>query len=77
MNVKSWKTTLGGALLALGPVLKTHGTAAWMFWLSEACMIIGGLILGLAAKDKDVTGVGESAKRVDDATGWRENAGGK
>ena len=60
MKVTNWKTTLGGALLALGPVLKTHGTAAWMFWLAEACQVIGALILGMAAKDSE----------------WKKNAGG-
>ena len=53
--MKNWKTTVGGALAALGTLLSgsdnpTHKTIG---------QIVGGvglLILGLGAKDKNVTG---------------------
>ncbi len=50
----SWKTSLGGVLLASAPVL--HGVLPpdWQ-WVSAACLSIGGLIMGLAARDNDVT----------------------
>ena len=50
-----------------------------MYWASEACMVIGALILGGASKDKDITGTGDTATRPkdDEPTDWKANASGK
>jgi len=50
----SWKTTLGGSLLAAGPLLHPILPPDWQ-WVSAACMSIGGLIVGLAARDNNVS----------------------
>ena len=53
--MKSWKTTVGGLLMAIGawmqtnsePVITTIGTVA---------MVVGAALLGITAKDSNVTG---------------------
>ena len=52
--MKSWKTTLGGVLLALAPVSKQVLPPAY-HWVSEAFLALGGLIVGVAARDNGVT----------------------
>lgn len=54
--MKSWKTTLGGILTSAGLTLKTHGTTTAEYWLGEFCALAGPLLLGLGAKDFNVTG---------------------
>lgn len=52
---RSWKTTVGGFLAAIGSGMQLSGKPT----LSTIGVIIGGLgtfLLGLAAKDSNVTG---------------------
>ncbi len=59
--MKSWKTLVGGVLVAIGTPLATSSDSI----ISTAGTIltsVGALILGLAAKDSDVTGVGKNAR---------------
>jgi hypothetical protein len=52
--MKSWKTTLGGIILALAPVSKQLLTPDY-HWVSEALLALGGLIVGVAARDNGVS----------------------
>jgi len=54
MKKRSWKTTLGGAVLALSPVIKQAVKPEYA-WLGDAAMTLGALILGAAARDNNVT----------------------
>lgn len=60
--MKNWKTFLFGAILAAGtvakPIVEKRPPTI------EELLTIGGAIgLGNVSKDKDVTGVGENARR--------------
>lgn len=54
--MKNWKTTLGGVMTTVGLTLKTHGSTTVEYWLGEICSLAGPLLLGLGAKDSNVTG---------------------
>jgi sulfite exporter TauE/SafE len=49
----SWKTTLGGILAAIGTALMATDDWKWLGYIFNG---IGLLLLGLAAKDSNVTG---------------------
>lgn len=57
--MKSWKTTLGGLLLALGQVIAFP--EPWG-WVNHALTAIGGLLMGTAARDNSVTSEEAGAK---------------
>lgn len=57
--MKNWKTTVGGAMTAIGLTLKNHGSASYEYWIGEVLEILGPLVIGLTAKDHDVTGQNE------------------
>ena len=61
MKRKSWKTTLGGILLAIAPLIPQLLPEPW-HWLQAAAASMGGLILGTAARDNDVTSEDAGAK---------------
>ena len=46
----SWKTTLGGVLMAAAPVAANVLPPAW-HWVGDALAAIGALVLGASAKD--------------------------
>jgi len=51
--VVNWKTTVGGFLIALPPLVAAAGfviSVSIQHWLN-LCSAVGGLLLGLAAKD--------------------------
>lgn len=53
--MKNWKTTVGGLCLAVGAALQTSGNET--MHIIGACMVaVGGVFLGINAKDKNVTG---------------------
>jgi len=52
--MKSWKTTLGGLLVALGQGLPQVLPAEWQ-WVGSMLTGIGGLLLGVAARDHGAT----------------------
>ena len=52
--MKSWKTTLGGMLLGASPLLKNSLPPKYA-WVSDALLTLGGVILGTAARDNNVS----------------------
>jgi hypothetical protein len=54
MKKSSWKTTLGGILMAGGPALKGMLPPQWD-WIGDALIALGGLIVGASARDNSVT----------------------
>lgn len=52
--MKSWKTTLGGLFSAAGAGMA--GQQGWMGAAGQILSVIGPILLGLAAKDVNVTG---------------------
>jgi hypothetical protein len=53
--IKSWKTTIGGLLMALGTMMM-QTTDPLLHSIGVVCNAIGGLFLGFSAKDNNVTG---------------------
>lgn len=60
--MKSWRTTVGGLLLAVGALIKP-GLPPEYNWVAEACIALGGLILGTSARDNIVSS--EQAKGIE------------
>ncbi len=61
--MKSWKTTVGGFLLAIGTPLQTSDDTL-IRTVGSILASFGALMLGLSAKDSDVTGAGANARTV-------------
>lgn len=53
--MKNWKTTLCGAILAVGTYLSTQQEGMLQL-VGQAIIVITPLIFGFVAKDHDVTG---------------------
>lgn len=53
--MKSWKTTLGGALGALGTYLISVDDPAWLQIVGQVFVGLGILIIGASARDNSVT----------------------
>lgn len=54
-TMKSWKTTLGGVMLAIGTPLANVTSPNWVHLLGLALTTAGGLILGASARDNNVS----------------------
>lgn len=55
VDMKSWRTTLGGALGALGTYLITVDDPAWLQIVGQVFLGLGLLIVGSSARDNGVT----------------------
>lgn len=53
-GTKSWKTTLAGAITALGAYLVT--LEGWEKMAGQVLMVVGPILFGLFSKDANVTG---------------------
>lgn len=53
--MKSWKTTLGGALAALGQYLETIDSPTWLNIVGRILSMGGVFLLGITARDNRVT----------------------
>ena len=51
---KSWRTSMGGILLALGAPMATAGED-WVSAIGTLCIVLGGLLMGRTARDDKVT----------------------
>lgn len=62
ISMKSWKTTLGGAISALGTYLATVDDPAWLSLVGQIFVGLGVLIIGMNARDNTVTSEEAGAK---------------
>ena len=53
--MKSWKTTLFGAVTALGAYLQTIQDPSWLPMIGKGLVIAGPLLMGLFARDHNVS----------------------
>ena len=60
--MKSWKTTLGGILLALGTPLAGLVEESWVKYVGIGLMTLGGLLVGVQARDHNVSSEDEGVK---------------
>lgn len=59
---KSWKTTLGGILAAIGTGLQGVKDPSWVALIGQVLGGIGVLVMGMAARDNSVTSEDAGAK---------------
>jgi len=63
INMKgSWKTTLGGAIGALGTFLSTQHDPAWLSIVGQILIGLGMFIMGASARDNNVSSEEVGAK---------------
>lgn len=62
IQMKSWRTTLAGAIGALGAYLVTVNDPAWLQIVGQVCIGLGMLLLGTSARDNKVTSEKAGAK---------------
>lgn len=58
----SWKTTLGGAISAIGAFLITQDDPAWLSIVGQILMGLGTFIIGASARDNSVSSEEAGAK---------------
>lgn len=61
--MKSWKTTLCGAIAALGVYFQTIPDPAWMMTLGQVLAGVGTFLTGMFARDNNVTSEQAGLKR--------------
>lgn len=54
-SVRSWKTTLAGAIAALGVYLQSQHDPAWLNTAGQVMTGLGGFLTGLWARDANKT----------------------
>ena len=59
--MKNWKTTLCGAITALGVYFATVTDPPWLATVGQVMTGLGAFMTGMFAKDSNVTGAGASA----------------
>lgn len=62
LDMKSWKTTLSGAIAALGSYLITVDDPAWLQVVGQVFLALGMLLMGGTARDNKVTSEEVGAK---------------
>lgn len=60
--MKSWKTTLGGILLGVGTPMSAAGEGIYKT-IGVALATLGGILVGVAARDNNVSSEDAGAKR--------------
>lgn len=74
--MKSWKTTLGGILIAIGQAISEEPNQNLKI-ASKILTVVGALLLGASAKDSNVTNVGKNAvtlKEIKEADALEDTA---
>jgi hypothetical protein len=56
----SWKSKLGGVLIAIGPLIQHSAPPQWS-WVGDACLTLGGILLA-GGRDNSVSSETAGAK---------------
>ena len=62
---KSWKTTLGGILIGLAPLIIGMESPEWASQVGVIVGAIGGVLLGVSARDHNVSSEDAGAHKKD------------
>ena len=60
--MKSWKTSVGGLISAVGVWLKSLESPAWAHSIGDLLMAFGVVVIGITARDNNVTSEDVGAK---------------
>lgn len=61
--MKNWKTTIGGLMVSAGLAMQNSDDQI-IRTVGGIFIVVGPIILGVSAKDKNVTGVGDDARSL-------------
>ena len=53
--MKSWKTSIGGVLTAIGAVAVQVQEPAWIATIGAGLIAVGSLLMGVSARDNNVS----------------------